>query len=96
MNKNDLEYIDLTQNIVDIVKNPYMHALHFKYKGLYYCFSGWWLLEVTKTENPKDDTDEVASYFYDSKEDFLKSKVFDGKTLAEISGEVSEIDCDVE
>jgi len=43
--------------------------------------SGWWILEVFKDEGKKD---KVSSTIFESKEDFLSAKIFDGKSIREI------------
>ncbi|MGI5990283.1 MAG: hypothetical protein ACOX78_08525 [Lachnospiraceae bacterium] len=52
------------------------HAVTFHVNKKEYTFSGWWVLEW-------GDKDDECKY-YDSKEEFLKDPIFDGKTIDEV------------
>ena len=78
--------------IEKIILDEKFHAVSFLYKGKFYGFAGWWILywgEVWKEENTKD---------YDSKEEFLKDKPFDGRSLAEAYavGDITDVDPEYE
>ena len=71
--------------IYEIINSNLFHAIIFTYKGKEFVFSGWWML---------DWGDGIKEY--ESKEDFLNDSFFDGKTIAEISDDVTILDYTLE
>ena len=67
--------------IGDIIRNENVHAAFFSYNGKRFVFSGWWLLDWGDGEKK-----------YESREAFLSDPFFDGRTLDEIAGEVTDVD----
>ncbi len=69
----------MNSDIIEAIRDPKMHAMHFEYNGIEYVFSGWWILEW-------DSGDKE----YDSIEDFITDPFFDGKTFLDISTGIKE------
>ena len=67
------------EDIVTSILRDDFHAVNFDVDGVHYCFAGWWSLCTGDGDNDEDYK------IYDSKEEFLKDPVFDGKTLAEVN-----------
>ena len=64
------------------------HAVNFLYKGVPYGFAGWWILYW--------GTDDELDKIYDSKEEFLSDKIFDGRTFEEAQNEITDLDFEFE
>ena len=81
----------MSSMVQDILHNKF-HAVSFRYKGVAYGFAGWWILywgDEWVEENTKE---------YDTKEDFLQDRVFDGRTLdqAFADGDITDVDFEFE
>lgn len=73
--------------------HPDFHALYFKYNGVRYIFSGWWLLDWS---DGYDDPDKDKKFkIYDTKEEFIADPFFDGKTIEEINDIAEVVDVDL-
>jgi hypothetical protein len=77
---------DLIQAILD---NKF-HAVSFRYKGTFYGFAGWWILYWG------DEWDEEKTKEYDTKDEFLQDRIFDGRTLEEAQADITDIDLEFE
>jgi len=69
------------KKIESYLKRDKVELIEFEYNKKTYVLSGWWILEVFKDEGKKD---KVSSTIFESKEDFLSAKIFDGKSIREI------------
>ena len=63
--------------------------MSFTYKGIRYDFVGWWGL------NWEEDGEDKWLDFQ-SKKDFRKAPIFDGKTIMEIADQVTDVSIDLD
>ena len=73
---------------VNDILNDKFHAVNFMYKGESYGFAGWWVLYR--------GFDDEVDIIYDSKEEFLNDKVFDGRTFEEALSDITDLDFEFE
>lgn len=80
-------------DLISVIRRHNFHGADFTFRGTPYSFSGWWILDWSKMDEQDDDS---KYKIYDSKEEFLSDPFFDGKTLVEVQGELTDVDYDLE
>ncbi len=80
-------------DLIKAVLHEGLHGLTFEYKGIQYDISGYWMIEGFKNafdlqEEPLPGT----SHFYDTKEELIHAKIFEGKSLIEIADDAKILD----
>lgn len=72
-------------NLLEALNNERLHYATFKYKGVKYIFSGWWLLEW-------EENGEKKYMEFDTKEEFMSATIFDGKKVTEVANQLTVVD----
>lgn len=65
------------------LKRDNFEEADFVYNGIKYGFSGWWLLEW-------EENGEEKYLEFDSKDEFLAAHLFDGKTIEDVGGHITD------
>lgn len=72
-------------DFVETLMREDFHAVNFDFAGMHYCFAGWWILDW-------DEGDKT----YDSKKDFVKDRIFNGKSITEIQCSIENAEFEFE